>query len=218
MLIIFFRSIILYILVLLALRVMGKGEIAEMNCFDLVVTLLIADVVSVSIENNSIPILYSFAAVTGITFLQISISFLSLKNKKVGSLLSGGPSILIEKGKINQKSLKKERITIDELLEQLRVNGFFNISDVSYAILETDGQLSILPNPSYNDIPKKEYKHLPISLILDGVIMKENLSMVNKNMHWLNGVLNAHHIKSVDEVLLLVLDGYDKVFIQKNRR
>lgn len=215
MLIIFFRSIILYILVLLALRVMGKGEIAEMNCFDLVVTLLIADVVSVSIENNSIPILYSFAAVTGITFLQISISFLSLKNKKVGSLLSGGPSILIEKGKINQKSLKKERITIDELLEQLRVNGFFNISDVSYAILETDGQLSILPNPSYNDIPKKEYKHLPISLILDGVIMKENLSMVNKNMHWLNGVLNAHHIKSVDEVLLLVLDGYDKVFIQK---
>ncbi len=215
MLIIFFRSIILYILVLLALRVMGKGEIAEMNCFDLVVTLLIADVVSVSIENNSIPILYSFAAVTGITFLQISISFLSLKNKKVGSLLSGGPSILIEKGKINQKSLKKERITIDELLEQLRVNGFFNISDVSYAILETDGQLSILPKPSYNDIPKKEYKHLPTSLILDGVIMKENLSMVNKNMHWLNGVLNAHHIKSVDEVLLLVLDGYDKVFIQK---
>ena len=76
---------------------MGKGEIAEMNCFDLVVTLLIADVVSVSIENNSIPILYSFAAVTGITFLQISISFLSLKNKKVGSLLSGGPSILIRK-------------------------------------------------------------------------------------------------------------------------
>lgn len=215
MLIIFFRSIILYILVLLALRVMGKGEIAEMNCFDLVVTLLIADVVSVSIENNSIPILYSFAAVTGITFLQISISFLSLKNKKVGSLLSGSPSILIEKGKINQKSLKKERITIDELLEQLRVNGFFNISDVSYAILETDGQLSILPKPSYNDIPKKEYKHLPTSLILDGVIMKENLSMVNKNMHWLNGVLNAHHIKSVDEVLLLVLDGYDKVFIQK---
>lgn len=215
MLVIFFRSIILYILVLLSLRIMGKGEIAEMNCFDLVVTLLIADVVSVSIENNSIPILYSFAAITGIAFLQISISFLGLKNKKVSAFLSGSPSILIEKGKINQKSLKKERITIDELLEQLRVNGYFNINDVSYAILETDGQLSILPKPSYNDIPKKEYNHLPTSLILDGVVMKENLSMVNKNMHWLSGVLNAHHIKSVDEVLLLVLDGYDKVFIQK---
>lgn len=215
MLVIFFRSIILYISVLISLRVMGKGEIAEMNCFDLVVTLLIADLASVSIEEASIPLMYSISAITGITFFQTLISLVGLKSKKANTFFSGSPSILIEKGKINQKALKKERITIEELLEQLRVNGFFNISDVNYAILEIDGQISVLPKSSYNDIPKKDFKHLPIPIIIDGKVVDENLSLLRKDINWVNNVLKSRQIKSIEEVLVFIVDGYDKIFLQK---
>ncbi|WP_312287762.1 DUF421 domain-containing protein, partial [Terrisporobacter sp.] len=121
MLVVFIRSIILYIAVLVSLRIMGKGEIAEMNCFDLVITLLIAEVASTPMENNDIPMLYGIAALTGLVFMQTLISILGLKSKFIGRLVSGKPSILINKGKIDYNALKKEKITINELLEQLRV-------------------------------------------------------------------------------------------------
>ncbi|MFI3209515.1 MAG: DUF421 domain-containing protein [Peptostreptococcaceae bacterium] len=215
MLIIFFRSILLYLCILIALRIMGKGEIAEMNTFDLVITLLLADVASIPMENNNVPLIYGIAAITGLTLLQTLISFLSLKFKKFDSFICGAPTILVDKGQINQNSLKKERITINELLEQLRIAGFFNLKDVQYAILEADGTLSVLPSPNYQDIPSKELKHLPISIIVDGILMKNNLAQSTKDTLWLEGVLNANHIKNIKEVLLLVLDGNDKVFIQK---
>lgn len=215
MLIVFFRSIILYICLLIALRIMGKGEIAEMNTFDLVITLLLADIASIPMENNNIPLIHGISAIIGLTFLQTTLSFLSLKNKRFENIMCGSPSILVEKGKINEIELKKQRITIEELIQQLRVNGYFNIIDISYAILESDGQLSILPSPNYQDIPKKEYKHLPISIVIDGKLMVENLKSADKNMSWLEGVLNSNHIHKIDEILLMVLDGYDKVFIQK---
>ena len=113
MLVVFIRSIILYVAVLISLRVMGKGEIAEMNCFDLVITLLIAEVASTPMENNDIPMLYGVAALTGLIFMQTLISLLGLKFRSVGRIVSGKPSILIDKGKIDYKMLKKEKITIN---------------------------------------------------------------------------------------------------------
>ena len=127
MLVVFIRSMILYMAVLIGLRLMGKGEIAEMNCFDLVITLLIADVASSPMENNDIPLIYGVAAVTGLVFMQTIISLLGIKAKFISKIVSGKPSILINKGKIDYKELKNEKITIDELLEQLRVQGYFNL-------------------------------------------------------------------------------------------
>lgn len=214
MLVVFVRSIILYLAVLIALRVMGKGEIAEMNCFDLVITFLLAEVASIPMENNNIPMINGIASITGLVLMQTLISFLTLKSRKLNTFLSGKPSILIDKGKIIYKELKKEKISIDELLEQLRVQGYFSIKDVQYAILETDGNLSVLPSAGYDSTPRENFRHLPLSLILDGNIINENLNIINKDIAWLNEVLKANNIASQIDVLLCVLDENDKVYIQ----
>ena len=215
MLVVFIRSIILYVAVLISLRVMGKGEIAEMNCFDLVITLLIAEVASTPMENNDIPLLYGIASLIGLVFIQTVISVISLKFRSISRFVSGKPSILINKGKIDYKILKKEKIAIDELLEQLRIQGYFNIKYVQYALLETDGNLSVVPTTNYNSTPSVEYKHMPISLIQDGKIIKESLKSIQEDETWLNNILKSHHIDNIKDVLLCVLDEYDKIFIQK---
>ncbi|MGL5348947.1 MAG: DUF421 domain-containing protein [Peptostreptococcaceae bacterium] len=215
MLIVLVRSIVLYICVLIALRVMGKGEIAEMNSFDLVITFLLAEVASIPMENNNIPMLYGVASITGLVLMQTIISYASLKSRRLGSFFSGKPSILINKGKVDYKELKKERVSIDELLEQLRINGYFSIKDVQYAILEADGDLSILPSPSYKSTPTKMYNHLPTSLILDGVILKDSLKKVDKDVNWLMGILKSYHINNVKDVLILMLDENDNIHLQK---
>lgn len=215
MLVIFIRSIILYIAVLISLRVMGKGEIAEMNCFDLVITLLIAEVASTPMENNDIPMIYGIASLTGLVFMQTLISFLSIKFRWIGRIVSGKPSILINKGKIDYNELKKEKITINELLEQLRVQGHFNIKHIQYAILETDGNLSVVPASTYSSVPSRNFNHLPLSLIIEGKIIKTNLKILDKDEDWLINSLKSENIKSPKEVLLCILDEYDKLFIQK---
>lgn len=217
MVVVFLRSIVLYIAVLISMRIMGKGEIAEMNCFDLVITLLIAEVASLPMENNDIPMINGIAALTGLVAMQTIISFLSLKFRKISIILSGKPSILINKGEVDYKELKRERVSINELLEQLRIQGYFNIKYIQYAILEIDGSLSVVPTPNYNSTPSKEYKHLPIPLILDGSIIKENLKKLDKDELWLNNILKMHKIKRTKDVLLCVLDEYDGVLIQKKR-
>lgn len=215
MIVVFFRSIILYVAVLISLRIMGKGEIADMNCFDLVITLLIAEVASFPMENNDIPMINGIAALTGLVAMQTIISFISLKFRRLSLILSGSPSVLIDKGLINYKELKKERITISELIEQLRIQGYFNLKYIQYAILETDGSLSVVPATTYKSTPPKEFKHLPIALILDGKIIKENLKDMKKDIEWLNEILKSHKINKVREVLILILDEDDQILIQK---
>ncbi|MGL5755904.1 MAG: DUF421 domain-containing protein [Paraclostridium sp.] len=215
MIVVLIRSIFLYIAVLIALRVMGKGEIAEMNSFDLVITLLIAEVAAIPMQDNEIPIIYGISSITGLVFMQIIISYLTLKFRSVRLLLNGKPAILIDKGKINYNALKLERVTMDELLEQLRVQGYFNLKDVYYAILETDGNLSIVPTPSYEKVPKKNFNHLPIPLILDGQLIKSNLDSINKNTDWLLSILKKYNIDSICDTLICILDEKDSFFIQK---
>ena len=233
MVVVFLRSIVLYIAVLISMRIMGKGEIAEMNCFDLVITLLIAEVASLPMENNDIPMINGIAALTGLVAMQTIISFLSLKFRKVSIVLSGKPSILINKGEIDYKELKKERVSINELLEQLRIQGYFNIKYIQYAILETDGSLSIVPTSNYNSTPSRPFYHLPIPLILDGCVIKENLKqkgykltpqrraivdiIIEKEGEHLTAEEIYDEVKKAKEVLLCILDEYDKILIQKKK-
>jgi uncharacterized membrane protein YcaP (DUF421 family) len=215
MIVVLIRSIVLYIAVLIALRIMGKGEIAEMNSFDLVITLLIAEVAAIPMQNNEIPIIYGIAAITGLVFMQIIISYVTLKSRRFRILLNGDPSILIDKGHINYRALKLERVTMDELLEQLRIQGYFNLKDVYYAILETDGNLSIVPTPGYEKIPKENFNHLPVPLILDGQLLKYNLRSINKDANWVLSVLKKHNINSISDTLICILDEKDNFFIQR---
>lgn len=215
MITVFIRSIILYIALLISLRIMGKGEIAEMNSFDLVITFLLAEVASIPMENNNIPLLYGIASITALVLMQAFISYFALKSRKVSTLLSGKPSILINKGKIDYKELKKERISIDEIFEQLRIQGYFNINDIQYAILETDGNLSVVPSTSYEDNQFKDFKHLPIPLIIDGKIINDSLKSIKKDKKWILNLLSSYHISNYKDVLVCILDEDDKIFIQK---
>lgn len=217
MIVVLVRSVVLYIAVLIALRTMGKGEIAEMNSFDLVITLLIAEVAAIPMQDNQIPILYGIASITGLVFMQIIISFLTLKSRKVRFFLNGKPSILINKGIIDYNALRDERVTLDELLEQLRIQGYFNLKDVQYAILETDGNLSVVPKSNYQSTPIKDFEHLPVPLILDGKLLKSNLNHTNRDIDWLLGSLKNYGIHSVSETLICILDENDKLFVQKKQ-
>ncbi|MDR0879150.1 MAG: DUF421 domain-containing protein [Clostridioides sp.] len=214
MLVVLIRSILLYIAVLIAMRLMGKGEIAEMNCFDLVITLLIAEVAAVPMENNDIPILKGIAAIVGLVLMQTLVSFISLKSKTFHRILSGGSTVIIDNGTILYKALKRERINIEELMEQLRVQGYFNLKDIQYAILESDGSLSVVPTTNYNTTPSKKYVHLPIPLIVDGIVSEKGLKSADKDFCWLEGILKSHHIDKPEHVLVCILDEYDKIFIQ----
>lgn len=209
------RSIILYTSVLIALRIMGKGEVAQMNSFELVITLLIADVASVPIADNNIPIITGISALFGLVLVQTVISYGCLKSRKLAEFISGKNTTLINNGKIDYKKLEKERITIDELLEQLRIQGFFNLKDIQYAILETDGNLSVVPYPTYKQVPKLEYKHLPISIIIDGNIIHESLTLSNKNVDWVYKTIKDRGFSNIEDILVCVLDEDDNVYIQK---
>ena len=213
MLVVFIRSIILYIAVLIALRVMGKGEIAEMNAFDLVITLLLSEVAAIPMQDNSIPIIYGISSITALVFIEILISYIALKSR----ILSGSPTVLINKSKLNYKQLKKERISIEELLESLRSQGYFNLKDVQYALLETDGNLSIVPSPSYDSSKATDFKHLPIPVIIDGKVIKDNLNELNKDEKWILKTLKSKNIKKVKDVLIFMIDENDDIFIQRKK-
>ena len=213
MLVVFIRSIILYIAVLIALRVMGKGEIAEMNAFDLVITLLLSEVAAIPMQDNSIPIIYGISSITALVFIEILISYIALKSRTVSRILSGSPTVLINKSKLNYK----QRISIEELLESLRSQGYFNLKDVQYALLETDGNLSIVPSPSYDSSKATDFKHLPIPVIIDGKVIKDNLNELNKDEKWILKTLKSKNIKKVKDVLIFMIDENDDIFIQRKK-
>ena len=178
-LIVSFRSIFFYTLITIVYRLMGKREIGELSIIDFIVSIFIAEMVAISIENYKSSIFLSIIPIAILVFLQILCSYLSLKNKKIRTLLDGEPSVIIEKGIINFKEMKKQRYNIDDLLTQLRGNSIKSIEEVDYAILETSGKLSIFKK---ND---NKNRNNPLPIIIDGKIDEEVLKKIDINKNWL---------------------------------
>lgn len=177
-LLIAFRTIILYGVILIIFRLMGKREIGELNVLDLVVYIMIAEIAVVAIENPKEDIINNILPMGVLMIIQIALSYYSLKNKKVRDLLDGKPSIIINNGKIDEHEMRKQRYNFDDLLLQLRDKDIRNIADVEFAILETSGKLSVYEkSPSQGGIT--------IPLILDGEIQENNLKRMDKNKFWL---------------------------------
>lgn len=149
---IFTKTIIIYLFMLLAVRLMGKREIGQLQPFELVVIIVIADVASVPMENIGTPITQGITPIFALLVGQLIISFLNIKFTFFHKLISGKSSVLISKGKIIEKNLKRQRYTIDGLIEQIRVAGYPDIKDIDYAILETSGQISVIPKPEKNNV------------------------------------------------------------------
>ena len=187
----FVRVSIIYILVLVVMRIMGKREISQMQPFELVIAIMIADLASVPMSDTGIPIFNGIIPILALLLFQLIISIINLRSIKLRQIICGKPQILVYRGKIDEKALKKEKITINELQERLRQNNIFTLGDVEYAILETSGEISVIQKPEKrNTIPEDfnimpEYEGISYDLVVDGKIMNDNLKILNKTYGWL---------------------------------
>ncbi len=202
----FIRVTIIYILVLVIMRLMGKREIGQMQPFELVIAIMIADLASVPMADIGIPITSGIIPILALLVFQLIISILNLKSIRIREILCGKPRILIFRGKIDEKALRKEKITINELQEKLRQKDCFSLEEAEYAILETSGDLSIIQRSDTSD--------LPYDLVIDGKIMSKNLKKINKNKEWLNDELKKINI-SVKEALIVTYNEKGQIFFQK---
>lgn len=220
MLITFFRSILIYIFVLIVMRLMGKREIGQLQPFELAIAIMIADLASIPMTDSGIPITNGIISILGLLLMHLVISFLNVKSIKAREIICGKPTILIYRGKIDEKALKKERFTINELEERLRGNNIYNLGDVEYAILETSGQVTVIQKPEKrNTIPEDfniipDYEGIPYDLVVDGKIMEKNLQAIGKNYQWLKKQVEKFNMKP-EEALIVTYDAKGKIFCQK---
>lgn len=223
MLITFFRSIILYILVLVVMRLMGKREIGQLQPFELAISIMIADLASIPMTDTGVPITNGIIPILGLLVMHLLISLINMKSIRARGIICGKPSILIYRGKIDEQALKKERFTINELEERLRGQNVFDLGDVEYAILETSGQVSVIQKPEKrNTIPEDfniipEYEGIPYDLVIDGKIMHENLKIIGKDVKWLEKQVEKFKMKPY-EALVVTMDGKGNFFCQKKEK
>jgi uncharacterized membrane protein YcaP (DUF421 family) len=221
MLIVLLRSFILYSLLVIALRVMGKREVGQLQPFELASVILISNLAAVPMEDIDFPLLGGIIPILALVIAQVFLSAASLKNTTARALICGTPSVVIENGKIVERQLEKLRYNINDLLEQLRTKGYSNIADVEFAILEPGGQLSVIPKSQKRPVTPEDlqistqYEGLPLPLIIDGKVNKENLYKAQLNIEWLETELAKFSVKSLKDVLFASLDTSGSLFFQK---
>ncbi len=209
----FVRTVILYLILVLALRLLGKRQIGDLEPTELVLTLTISDLASVPMQNYGIPLINGILPIVTLLCLSMLVSFLNLKSIRFRAIVCGKPAIIIRDGTILQQSMEKNRLTLDELFEQLRTQGYSDLRAIKYAILETNGQLSILPytkesplTPQGAGLTLVDRVTLPIFLINDGHILEDNLAVAGHDRNWLNDQLNKYRITSPKQVFLMTVD------------
>lgn len=216
---IFIRTIIIYTFVLIAIRLMGKREIGQLQPYELVVTIMIADVASLPMQNVSIPLTQGVVPILGLLFAQIVASILSFKSKFIHKYISGKPTILVAKGQILEDNLKKQKYSLEALLEQIRVCGYPSLLDLDYVILETSGQISVIPKAENTAVTVKDMKLQPKyvgytrTIILDGVVIESNLEALGRTKNWLMEQLKRFNL-NLENTLLLTSDELGNVFCQ----
>ncbi|KRU24953.1 membrane protein [Clostridium sporogenes] len=221
MFIVLIRTIILYLLVILSMRLMGKKQIGELEPFELAITIMISELASLPMQDSRIPLLHGIVPILTLLIVQTMLSIVQLKSEKLRSIITGEPSLLIENGKINFKELKNQRFSINDMMEELRLQGYYDLQSVEYAILETSGQLSIIPKTEESPVTKKDLslqttqERLPVTLILDGKINRKNLKLIKKDEQWLKNKLEKYNISSYDELLIAVLNSNGNLYYQK---
>lgn len=226
MIIVCIRTILLYSLVVITMRLMGKRQIGELQPYEFVITIMISDLASLPMQDQRYPLLQGIVPIITLMFLKTLITQLELKLQSARNILDGSPCILIYNGKINYDGLIKQQLNLDELFEELRLAKCYNLDEIQYAILENSGQLSILPK-NYNsssglsdssngksDTTFPPKVTLPKILISDGKINKSSITSINKSEEWIMDVLKNHGINSIDNILIAMYDTQGKFLVQ----
>lgn len=220
MIIIFVRTLILYTLIIVVLRLMGKRQIGQLQPSELVVSLIIADLAAVPMAEIGIPLINGIIPIVTLFIMEELLSYLSLKSERLKGLISGKPSILIERGVIMEKELEHLRYNLNDLLEQLRLKNFSNIEDINYAILETSGQLSVIPKEDKKAVTLKDMniktqtQYMPVTVIIDGHIKSDNLHKIGLSNSWMANELKKNKIKSAKDVFFAYLNPEKKFIYQ----
>ena len=205
--VILIRTVIFYFFILLLYRIMGKREVGQLGIIDLIVSILIADLVVISIENYNKSMLYTLIPISILALLQLILAFISLKEPKIRNFLDGSPSVIIKDGKLNYKEMVKQKYNLDDLLVQIREKGYRSIEEIEYAILENNGTLSVF---NY----AKEKTPLPLPLILDSNIQTDTLKHLKKDEKWVYNLLQKKNI-NISEVFYAFYKDKN-IFIIKN--
>ena len=203
------RTIIFYFFIVFSYRIMGKREIGQLGVADLTVSILIAELIAISIENIDGSMLNSIIPVSVLVLLEIGVAYLSVKFKTIRLLFDGSPSLIISNGIINYREMTKLRYSIDDLLIALRQAGIKSIDEIEYALLESNGRLSIFP---YNMLKTKS--DYPLPLIIDGKIQKDTLKHIKKNREWLDRIIINKGLRLED--IFYAFYKKKKIFIIKN--
>ncbi len=214
------RTIILYLFVVVVMRLMGKRQIGQLQPYELAVAIMISELATVPMQETGMPVINGLVPILTILSMQLIFSYVSMKSITIRKLISGKPLVMIEKGRILEDNMRKELYTINELAEQLRIKDISNISDVEYAILETNGQLSIIPKVKKRSVTcgdlniPGEYESYPYYLVIDGKILPDNFSKANIAKEDFLNYLKTKSIKSEEDLLFASIDHKNKIFMQ----
>lgn len=214
------RSIIIYICVLIVIRLMGKRQVGEMQPFEFVITLIIADLACIPMSELSIPLLHGIVPILTLLIVHFLICVLARKFMFARYILTGRPAIVISPKGINYKELRALNMTLDDLMELVRGCDVFNISEIAYAIIETNGNLCVIKKSQTEPVTREDMKikckpaTLPVNIIMDGCLMKENVKMTGIDEKFINKCIEKADLKQVKDVLLMTLDASGEVFIQ----
>lgn len=217
------RTFILYLAVILILRIMGKRQIGELQPFELAITIMISALAALPMEDIDIPLLYSIVPMLLLLIFQEIISYITLNSNKTRSFICGEPSVLIRNGQLMEKELAKLKINMNDLLEQLRIVGYHNLEDIEYAIMETTGNISVIPKSQKRPLTPEDlnidtdYEGLSQSIIIDGEIQQDNLKSMGLNHRWLQETLKKYNIESPQTIFYAALDSEGDLYYQKKR-
>lgn len=217
----FLRTIILYILITAGVRLMGKRQVGELEPSELVLSLIIADLASVPMQDYGIPLLTGIVPILTLLSLTMILSVLTMKSVRFRAIMCGRPSVIICNGAVNQREMAKNRLTVDELLEELRGKGYTDLAQIKYAILETNGLLSILPYANQKPPTARDLKvsveegGLPRVVVSDGRLLEHNLKLLGHDRPWLDRQLSQRGLRDIADVFLMLVDEADGVYLAK---
>ncbi|MDL2233742.1 DUF421 domain-containing protein [Ruminococcaceae bacterium OttesenSCG-928-L11] len=217
------RTIVIYIIAVIALRIMGKRQLGELQPSELVVTILVSNLATMSIEDTNIPLLGTVMPIFTIVSCEVLVSFLNMKSHRAQSIISGNPRVIIKDGVINQQEMRNLRWTIEDLMEQLRICGSFNFTEVSFAVVETSGALSVYQKYLHRPLTPESMQEIngedspPVTIISDGILVLDSLQYCNVDESWVRDILARRQL-DLKDVYVMICDRAKTYTIVKKER